>query len=127
MFSRWGAFVYRHRRPVAIVAIVMAVASGALASRTADALSAGGWLDTDAESAVVSDRLAAEFGAGRSSVIALFRSDMPGADAASPAFQDSIATALAEVQADERVSGVVGYAETGDRRFISTTATPPMS
>lgn len=120
MFSRWGAFVYRHRRPVAILAVVLAIASGALASRTADALSAGGWLDTDAESAVVSDRLAAEFGAGRSSVIALFRSDAPGADAASPAFQDAVATALAEVQADERVSGVVGYAETGDRRFIST-------
>ena len=121
MFSRWGAFVYRHRRPVAILAVVLAIGSGALASRTADALSAGGWLDTDAESAIVSDRLAAEFGAGRSSVIALFRSAAPGLDAVSPAFQDAVATALAEVQADERVSGVVGYAETGDRRFISTT------
>lgn len=120
MFSRWGAFVYRHRRPVALLAVVLALASGALASRTAEALTAGGWLDTDAQSAVVSDRLAAEFGAGRSSVIALFRSDTPGADAASPDFQGGIATALADVRADERVSGVVGFAETGDRRFIST-------
>ena len=119
MFSRWGAFVYRFRRPVLILAVVLAVASTALASRTADALSSGGWLDADSESAAVADRLDAEFGAGRSSVIALFRSDTAGADATSPAFQEGIAAALAEVTADERVSGVVGYAETQDPRFIS--------
>ena len=38
MFSRWGAFVHRFRRPVAILAVVLAVASMALASRTADSL-----------------------------------------------------------------------------------------
>ena len=122
MFSRWGAFVYRHRRPVAILAIVLAVASATLATRTADALSAGGWLDTDAESAVVSDRLAVEFGAGRSSLIALFRADAatsPPADATSPSFQAAIGEALADIRADGRVSGIVGFAETGDRRFIS--------
>jgi len=66
MFARWGAFVYRFRRPVAILAIVLAVASMVLASRTADSLSSGGWLDTDAESAIVAERLDAEYGAGRS-------------------------------------------------------------
>ena len=120
MFSRWGAFIYRHRRPVAILAIVLAIASATLATRTADALSAGGWLDADAESATVADRLATDFGAGRSSIVALFRSDAPGADATSSGFQEGISTALAEVTRDERVSGTVGFAETGDRRFIST-------
>ena len=120
MFSRWGAFVYRHRRPVAILAIVLAALSGTLASRTADVLSAGGWLDADSESARVADRLADEFGAGRSSVIALFRSDQPGT-AATPEFQGAVATALEELADDERVRGIVGYAETGDPRFISTT------
>jgi RND superfamily putative drug exporter len=119
MFSRWGAFVYRFRRPVSILAIVLAVASIALASRTADSLSSGGWLDTDAESALVADRLDAEFGAGRSSVIALFRADTPGADATSPAFQGAIADALHSLTTDERVTGFVGYAETQDPRFIS--------
>ena len=47
MFSRWGAFIYRHRLPVAILAIALAIASATLATRTADALSAGGWLDAD--------------------------------------------------------------------------------
>jgi len=120
MFSRWGAFIYRHRRPVAILAIVLAIASATLATRTADALSAGGWLDADAESATVADRLATDFGAGRSSIVALFRSDALGVDATSDDFQQGLASALAEVAADDRVTGVVGYAETGDRRFIST-------
>jgi RND superfamily putative drug exporter len=119
MFSRWGSLVYRFRRPVAIVAVVLAVASVTLASRTADVLSAGGWLDADSESAAVAERLDTEFGAGRSSVIALFRSDQPGADATSPVFQEAAAEALSEVATDDRVSGIVGYAETQDPRFIS--------
>ena len=32
MFSRWGAFVYRFRKPIALIAIVMALASTTLAS-----------------------------------------------------------------------------------------------
>ncbi|MGK2851283.1 MAG: hypothetical protein ACSLFN_10290 [Candidatus Limnocylindrales bacterium] len=75
----------------------------------------------------MSDRLAAEFGAGRSSAIALFRSDAPGADAASPAFQADIATALADVQADARVSGVVGTGGPGTGGSSARRATPPTS
>jgi RND superfamily putative drug exporter len=119
MFSRWGAFVYRFRRPVAILAVVLAVASMALASRTADSLSSGGWLDSDAESATVANRLDEEFGAGRSSVIAFFRADAAGVDATSPEFQAAVASSLDEVADDERVSGIVGYAQTEDPRFIS--------
>ena len=119
MFHRWGAFVYRFRRPIAILAVVLAVASLALASRTADSLSSGGWLDGDAESATVANRMDDQFGAGRSSVIALFRAEAPGADATSTEFQGAVATALEEVAADDRVTGIVGYAETSDPRFVS--------
>ena len=120
MFARWGALVYRYRRIVAILAIVIAGASVPLASGAAGALSAGGWLDNGSESAEVARRLDETFGAGRGSLIALFRSDEPGADARSEQFQGDIATSLEEIAADERVSGVVGFAETGDPRFIST-------
>jgi hypothetical protein len=51
MFSRWGAFVYRFRRPVAVIAVVIAVASTVLASQASSVLSAGGWLDANSESA----------------------------------------------------------------------------
>src|SRR4249919_2960754 len=120
MFSRWGAFVYRFRRPVALIAIVIALASTTLATQASSALSAGGWLDADSESAAVSARLDTEFGAGKSSVIALFRSTTPGADAKSAEFQGAIATSIGGLATTPHVSGVIGYAETGDRRFIST-------
>ncbi len=120
MFSRWGAFIYRFRRPVAIIAVLIAVASSVLAAQTSSALSSGGWLDAGSESAAVSARLDTEFGAGKSSVIALFRSATPGADATSAEFQGAIATALAGLATTPHVTGTVGYAETGDKRFIST-------
>jgi uncharacterized membrane protein YdfJ with MMPL/SSD domain len=120
MFSRWGALVYRFRRPVAIIAVVVAIASSVLAVQAADALSSGGWLDADSESALVAERLDTQFGAGRSAVIAVFRSEASGADATSEAFQAAVTTALAGLADDARVTGTVGYAETHDARFIGT-------
>jgi len=119
MFTRWGAFVYRFRRPVALLAVVVAIAAGTLASQASSVLSSGGWLDASSESADVAARLDSQFGAGKSSVIALFRSDSPGADAKSPEFQEAIATAVEGLSDDPTVTGIVGYAETGDARFIS--------
>ena len=119
MFSRWGALVYRFRRPIVVVTVALAVLSLALASRTSSVLSSGGWLDPSSESAQVSDRLAREFSAGRSNLIALFRSSAVP-DATSPASQGLIAQTLAGLQGDPDVAGVVGFAQTGDRRFVST-------
>src|SRR4051794_26081519 len=120
MFSRWGALVYRFRRPVVVIAVLLAVASSVLATQTSSVLSAGGWLDANSESAAVAARLDTEFGAGKSSVIALFRSQTPGADATSAEFQKAIASSTGGLSSVPEVKGVIGYAETGDRRFIST-------
>ena len=120
MFSRWGALVYRFRRAVAILTVVLALASTALAAQASASLSSGGWLDADSELADVAARLDTEFGAGKSSVIALFRADAPDADARSAAFQGAIATGVSGLAGDPLVTGIVGYAETGDDRFIST-------
>ncbi len=119
MFSRWGAFVYRSRRVIVVLTIALAALSLVFAAKTSGELSSGGWLDPASESAQVSDRLALEFSAGRSNLIALFRSDSV-ADAASAPFQALIAQSLAGLQGDPRVAGVIGFAQTGDRRFIST-------
>jgi uncharacterized membrane protein YdfJ with MMPL/SSD domain len=122
MFSTWGRFIYRFRRPVAVIAIVLAVASMGLASGVTGALSAGGWTDPDSESAAVSDRLADEFGAGGGAIVAVFRGGA-GADARSTAFQDEIGASLDRLIADPRVDGAVGWAETRDDRFISNDGT----
>ena len=118
VFARWGAFVYRFRRLVALAAVVLGVAALPLAAGASAHLSSGGWLDASSESSRVADRLAAEFDAGRSSIIAVFRGDGFG-EATTPEYQAAVAEALAQVVADERVAGVVGYAETRDPRFIS--------
>src|SRR5829696_1696051 len=96
LFSRWGAFVYRFRRPIAVITVILAIASATLASRVTDALVSGGWTDPGSESAAVSTRLAEEFGAGRGSIVALFQGDA-SADARSAEFQEMIATSLARL------------------------------
>src|SRR5215211_2707005 len=118
MFSRWGAFVYRFRRPIAVLTVVLGIASLAFASQASGELSSGGWLARSSESSRVSDRLAEQFEAGRSSLIVLFRSDALG-DATSPRYQAAVDAALGDVRQDERVTGAVGFAATGDKRFIS--------
>ena len=122
MFTRWGAFVYRFRRPIAILAVILAVASASLASQVTGALSAGGWTDPDSESAAVAERLDDEFGAGGGAIVALFEGTA-GDDARSDDFQAEIAASLDRLLADDRVDGVVGWAETRDDRFISTDGT----
>jgi uncharacterized membrane protein YdfJ with MMPL/SSD domain len=119
MFTRWGAFVYRRRRWLALLAFVVAGGFGSLAGGAADHLTNGGWLDPTSESAQVADRLERDYGAGRTSFIALFEATEPGADATSTDFQAAIATALAPVLKVDGVTGVTGYAETRDARFIS--------
>ena len=47
LFSRWGAFVYRFRKVISILTLVIAVGALVLSSQTAGALSAGGWTDPD--------------------------------------------------------------------------------
>ncbi|HJP88761.1 MAG TPA: MMPL family transporter [Candidatus Limnocylindrales bacterium] len=120
MFTRWGGFVYRRRRWIVALAIVVAAGFGALGQGTADNLSTGGWLDPTSESAQVADRLEADFGGGRSAFIAVFRSTNAGADATSPDFQVAISTALKPALDIDGVTGLTGYAETHDDRFIST-------
>ena len=119
MFSRWGAFVYRFRRPIAVIMLGVAVLMATFATRASSGLSSGGWLDPGSESAQAADRLAADFGGGRSSVIVLFRGG-PGADATSAPFQAALSSAIAGLAHDPHVTGITGFAETGDRRFVST-------
>jgi RND superfamily putative drug exporter len=119
MFSRWGAFIYRHRRLVFVLAIVVAAGAATLAADASNHLTTGGWLDPNAESSEVSHRLEQDFGGGRTSYVALFRSTDPNADATSPDFQAAIAATLKDTETQPHVTGVTGYAQTHDNRFIS--------
>ncbi len=65
-------------------------------------------------------RLDTEFGAGRSSVIALFRADAPDADATSPEFQAPIATSLDGARRRPACRRDRRLRRDRDARFIST-------
>jgi len=119
VFSRWGAFVYRFRKPIAVIAVLLAVGSLFLASKASSALSSGGWFDPTSESATVSQRLADEYGSGKGTIIAVFRG-RPGEDARSDAYEADVAASLDRLAADPRISSLVGWAQTHDDRFIST-------
>jgi RND superfamily putative drug exporter len=119
MFTRWGAFVYRFRRFFVAGTLAFALIMAFFGVSASSHLSSGGWLDTTSESAQVDERLATEFGGGKSSIIALFRSTTSG-DATSPAFESAIAHTVAPLASDPAVSGIVGYAQTKDARFVSS-------
>lgn len=119
MFTRWGGFVYRRRRWLVALAFVIAAGLGSLAGSASGNLTSGGWLDPTSESAQVADRLEADYGGGRTAFVALFRSTEAGADATSAEFQAAIKTTLAPALGIDGVTGVTGYAETLDDRFIS--------
>ena len=120
MFTRWGAFVYRRRRWLVALALVVAAGLGSLAGGTSSHLTSGGWLDPTSESAQVADRLEADYGGGRTSFVALFRSDgcRRRRDVALSSRARSRRRSHPCWQVDG-VTGVTGYAETLDGRFIS--------
>jgi uncharacterized membrane protein YdfJ with MMPL/SSD domain len=118
MFARWGAFVHRHRRPIVLVTIALALASLLLAVRVNSVLSSGGWVDRTSDSGEVTDLLATRFDAGRSGFVVLFEGG-EGADATAETFQEAIGQTLGALREDDRVEAIIGYAETRDPRFIS--------
>ncbi len=119
VFSRWGAFVYRFRKPIALVTVLLAIAAASVGSKVTGSLTSGGWTDPHSESAAVAARLAQDFGAGKGLIVAVFQGDA-SSDARSEAFQGRVAASLARLAADPIADGVVGYAQTRDDRFIST-------
>ena len=122
MFSAWGAFVYRHRRVVALLSVVAALVSLPFAGQAPGLLSNGGWLVSGSESDQVRQRLTDQFRVG-SSLIVLFESET-GEPADTPAVLDKVDATLANVATEPSVLQVLSYRSTGnDPRFVSTDGT----
>jgi uncharacterized membrane protein YdfJ with MMPL/SSD domain len=110
MFARWGRFVYRRRRWVALVAVLVPPRQSRSDSRLASSsvLTTGRLVRP--EFGVAAGRPAAgrRLRPGRQLHVVLFQA--PGrTDAASAAFQAEVATALAGLRSDPRVTSIVGY------------------
>ena len=111
LFSRWGAFVYRFRRPIAILTLVLAIARWRSSPQASGRAEPGGWtrsrLGVGASSATGSPRSSAP-GAARSSRSVRGRA---GTDARSRGVPgDDRASLDRPRRGPDRVDGVVGYA-----------------
>lgn len=118
MFAALGRAVYRFRHVVVIVALGATLLLGALALGVTSSLSAGGWFDRDSESALVSQRLADDFGSGSGQLFVVYEGETT-ADARSEAFQSEVRASLLPLLQDPLVVGSTGYDELADDRFIS--------
>ena len=119
MFTRWGAFVYRRRRWLVLLAFVVAGGLGSLAGSASAHLTSGGWLDPTSESAQVADRLEADFGGGRTSFVALFRSTDPTPTPRRRPSRPRSRRPSRPCASSTASPALTGYAETRDDRFIS--------
>lgn len=122
MFAAVGRTVYRYRRMVALISVTIALVAAVLATDLTRSLSGGGWIDPDSESAAVARRLASGASSGSAQAFAVYKGS-PGADARSDEFQVAVAASLEALREDPLVTGVVGYAQLPDDRFISLDGT----
>ncbi len=122
MFAAWGRFVYRRRRLVALVAVVVALGMGTFAAHVSSALSTGGWVVQSSQSSAVEAQNSQLFGGAQSNIVLLFFGPA-GTDARSADFQAKVAASVAKLGTDPRVADIIGYAQTQSPRFISTDGT----
>jgi RND superfamily putative drug exporter len=119
VFAAWGRLVYRRRRLVAVVSLLIALGMGLSAATITDTLSSGGWVVRSSGSARVQEQLAERYGGGQSQLVAILFGP-EGTDARSEGFGARVAESLAPLADDPRVLATIGYAQTRDERFISS-------
>ena len=117
MFAALGRFDYRFRRVIPVIALLAMVASLVLSGLFGGTLSGGGWTIPDAASKRADELLAERFGAGKASLLVLYRDT--DADAASADFQQRVADSLARLEQDEAVESVLTYRTLQDPALIS--------
>ena len=94
-FERLGRWCARHRWPVVIAWVALIVLSVPFALQAPGALSAGGFIRDDLESAQAKALLETEIGLAQAAVVVVFHSD--SMRAGEPAFETAAAAAMAEV------------------------------
>ncbi|MCV0403243.1 MAG: MMPL family transporter [Chloroflexi bacterium] len=117
IFAALGRGTYRARRWLPIVGLLVVVALNVWSATASGRLSQGGWQVPGSEAAAAEALLADRFGEQATSMIVLFTD--PGGDAASPAFQEVVAGAVAPLAGEPIVDDIITYAEVDDASFVS--------
>lgn len=116
MLSRWGSFVFDHRKLVlALSTLSLALAIVAMVV-VAPSLESGGFVSEEAESAQVDRMLVDEFDRGNQSIIYIFDADRP---VDTPEVRDAIEAAVAPLAGEETVQRVLTPWSGGSPAFIS--------
>jgi uncharacterized membrane protein YdfJ with MMPL/SSD domain len=121
IFAALGRFTYRGRRWIPLVGLALVIGLNVWAATAGGRLSQGGWQVPGSEAARAEALFADRFGEQATSMIVLFTD--PDGDAASPAFQETVAGAVAPLADDPTVDEIVTYADIGDPSFISRDGT----
>ena len=114
MLERLAELAERHGRRVVIVAVVLAIAAGALGAGVADRLDPYGADDSDTESVRAADRLE-EAGYRETGVVVLVENVRVG----SAARRERVEALSERIRADEDVAGLASFYSTGSRDFVS--------
>jgi RND superfamily putative drug exporter len=102
MFEALGRVVYRQRKLILVLGVLVLAVGGLWGGQVSKHLSAGGYYSTSSESARAADAINTTLGQPSADAIVLFRSDHVTVD--DPAFQRSVTESLAAVPTDVVVS-----------------------
>ena len=117
IFAALGRATYRWRRWLLPLGLVAVVGLNVWASVDGGRLSQGGWQIAGSEAARGEAVLAERFGEQASSMIVIFTD--PDGDAASGAFQATVADAVAPLADEPIVDEILTYVDVGDETFVS--------
>src|SRR5580693_7200402 len=117
MFESWGRIVYRRRRLVIIITLVIVAFAGVWGTGVFGSLqSAGGFNTPNSQSQRSSDLAAAAFGRDAGDVVVLYQSATR--TVADPAYRAAVTRTLGALPRS-RIESVATYWSTGSRQFVS--------
>ena len=117
MFDAWGRLVYRRRRLVLVIALIVVAFAAAWGTGVFGRLqSSGGFTPPDSQSQQASNLATAAFGRDAGDVVVLYSS--PTMSVRSPAYRAAVTHALTGLPAD-RVESAATYWSTGSPQFVS--------
>ena len=117
MFEAWGRSVYRRRRLVVIITLVIVAFAGAWGTGVFGSLqSAGGFNTPNSQSQHSSDLAAAAFGRDTGDVVVLYQSATR--TVADPAYRAAVTRTLGALPRSQ-IESVATYWSTGSRQFVS--------
>jgi trehalose monomycolate/heme transporter len=118
MFAWWSRSVARHRWPVLVAGLLLAVVGVTWGTGVFGSLTGGGFDDPASESSQARERIAAEVGRQDVDLLILYSSDSQTVDR--PAFRDPVTAALRELRDRPEVASVTSWYDTQAPGLISS-------